>query len=463
MAKARNVIANAKLGLADICAAVLKLRLDKSDPARLGSDWNSATLSPGQIQYAARDVYASLQIYLRLSQMSAPEAIPIDAPPGAPVGLYHNDGKLIATGTLGPSSSEPVRGISVTPTRARITVEDVVVPGALISTYKAPLQSFGSTPFEIIVKRNKLKTRSTTDSPVLTIQPIQRTSTQPPVPDDEFQAWISEESPGDNQWADDVDDDPDILDGEDGIVAEAEVDEESRQTGISTFAAVASSLVTWSRITCSLVLMDIWHAMARVKVSRTHGFRRPFAHALRDAMLIPDEDDRCQITAYLVLIGSTWEEMLLINAKWLWKRCKRVVPPPDILYPAVKEVFETYGPLLDAATGVPLFNRQAWKDAKNIMKAIQLGLLSDPVDVVLYFRMGVDKHHGNLPIYRCARGTNATEGGVHHSGRRRLPISGGSPRHANARVRDFVLMHNLNVSAKKPIFGAYSLPPRLEP
>ena len=60
MAKACNVIANAKLGLADICAAVLKLRLDKSDPTRLGSDWNSATLSPGQIQYAARDVYASL-------------------------------------------------------------------------------------------------------------------------------------------------------------------------------------------------------------------------------------------------------------------------------------------------------------------------------------------------------------------------------------------------------------------
>lgn len=79
------------------------------------------------------------------------------------------------------------------------------------------------------------------------------------------------------------------------------------------------------------------------------------------------------------------------------------------------------------------------------MKAIKGGYLSDPPGISLYFQMGVDKEHGNLPIYRCVQGTNSAEGGVHHSIRRRLPISGVSPRHASARLHDYVLMHNLVV------------------
>ena len=80
-----------------------------------------------------------------------------------------------------------------------------------------------------------------------------------------------------------------------------------------------------------------------------------------------------------------------------------------------------------------------------MLKAIHAGLLSDPPGIPLYFQMGVDKKHGNLPIYRCARGTNNAEGGVHLSGRRHLPISGVSTQHASTRLRDFVLMHNLVV------------------
>ena len=116
MAKAQNVISNAKVGLADICAAVLNSQLNKSDPTCLGSNWNSETLSDSQIQYVARDVYASLQIYLRLATMSVPEVIPIDAPPRTPASLHHNDGKLIATGILDSPPSQPVRGILVTST-----------------------------------------------------------------------------------------------------------------------------------------------------------------------------------------------------------------------------------------------------------------------------------------------------------------------------------------------------------
>jgi hypothetical protein len=78
-------------------------------------------------------------------------------------------------------------------------------------------------------------------------------------------------------------------------------------------------------------------------------------------------------------------------------------------------VFQTFGPLQDAATNAPLFNARAVKDANNVLKLIQGGLLSDPIGINLYAQMGVDKQNGNLPLYRCWRGTNTAEGGVHHS------------------------------------------------
>jgi hypothetical protein len=109
--------------------------------------------------------------------------------------------------------------------------------------------------------------------------------------------------------------------------------------------------------------------------------------------------------------------MLHFNACWLWKRCKRAIPPPEELYSLVKEVYITFGPLHDSKTQKPLFNTHAWKDAGNVLKAIQAGLLSDPPGIPLYFQIRIDKKNGNLPIYRCARGTNNAEGGVHHSGR----------------------------------------------
>ena len=66
-----------------------------------------------------------------------------------------------------------------------------------------------------------------------------------------------------------------------------------------------------------------------------------------------------RISAYLESTGSSWEEVLQFNAHWLWKRCKRTIPPPELLYPLVKELFSSYGPLLDSEKKQPLFNAQA--------------------------------------------------------------------------------------------------------
>jgi hypothetical protein len=112
----------------------------------------------------------------------------------------------------------------------------------------------------------------------------------------------------------------------------------------------------------------------------------------------------------------------------------------------VNDVFQKYGPLKDAATGAPLFDQKNWKTAKHILDLIKKGLVSDPPGIPLYTVIGLDKKAGGLPMYRCARGTNSTEGGVHTHLRSRLPTSGASVRHVYACLLDFILRHNLLVS-----------------
>jgi hypothetical protein len=104
------------------------------------------------------------------------------------------------------------------------------------------------------------------------------------------------------------------------------------------------------------------------------------------------------------------------------------------LYPLVKEVYSTFGPFLDAKTKQPLFNIRAWKDASNVLKAIQAGLLSDPPGIPLYFQIGVNKKAGIFQYIDVHEGQimqkvefTTQEGSI-------LPISGVSARHASARL-----------------------------
>jgi hypothetical protein len=111
----------------------------------------------------------------------------------------------------------------------------------------------------------------------------------------------------------------------------------------------------------------------------------------------------------------------------------------------VAKVFRTYGPIVDPDSQKPLFNSDNWKTAKNVLELIKNGYLSDPPGVALYTAIGINKKAGGLSIYRCARGTNSAEGGVHAQIRSRLPKFGTSIWHLQASLLDFVLRHNLLV------------------
>ena len=201
-----------------------------------------------------------------------------------------------------------------------------------------------------------------------------------------------------------------------------------------------------------------------IYIPKTHRLRVTFSRALRDAIFIPAQEDKRRVEAYLSRQTPpiSWSQCLQSKPSFIKRHCKFVVPLPEQLYVIVSGLFNVYGPLKDAQTGVPLFSAQTWKVVKSVLELIKAGCVSDPPGVPLYYVIGIASSSG-LPIYRCWRGTNFTEGGVHHPIRHSLPISGVSVRHTVNRLKDFIFHHNMTVSIsdKNHCFLLIQLP-RLE-
>ena len=193
------------------------------------------------------------------------------------------------------------------------------------------------------------------------------------------------------------------------------IDGASVALGMKFLGNIPKAPETWDNQIRSRVLKDPFHVFNMFYISKRHGLRYQFVHELRDAIFIPDQQDKARIDAW----GATqnprlsYEKLRNISPQWVREQCKHIIPPPKVLYAYVGKVFLTYGPLKDPRSQAPLFNADNWQTAKQIMSLIENGYLSDPPDIPLYTVIGLDKKSGGLPIYKCARGTNSTEGAVH--------------------------------------------------
>jgi hypothetical protein len=128
---------------------------------------------------------------------------------------------------------------------------------------------------------------------------------------------------------------------------------------------------------------------------------------------------------------------------WVLQRVRRFVPPPEDLLPRVLQVLYDFGPLLCAKSRQSLFNDKAWEISTNALENIRQGLYSDPPDTQLYYLTGKDKY--GLHTYRCCRGTNTIEGGVHQNIIRWFGAFNAAPDFAVELLRDYTLYHNLKV------------------
>ncbi|KAL8277487.1 hypothetical protein RQP46_010117 [Phenoliferia psychrophenolica] len=410
LAKERGVTA-AKLS--ELCAVVLPRRLKRPRDIQISSRWTEANLAPEYVEYAALDAYVGLAIYrdlLKQPKVSTTALSDSACKIGALVVLLADDStRPIAHGVIAelapPSTGEPkvVDGIRLTQARLVLRVTRILVPA----------------------------------------------QAQPEEDDEEDQQQ--------EEGAERIGDVFDAFGAREGNVdSSSERDPASEQLGLDILAQAASSLANLfasrgkAGPIVSRVLLDPWHMMDRIYIPRQHGARRAFMRAYSDTLFVPDPVDRALISARLEKQGSSWEEQLRRNPKWIWQRCKRTIPPPEVLHPLLSELFQTFGPIIDAKKAIPLFNATGWAEAKKVLDTVAEGGVSDPPGIPLYFCIGRCGGASGLlddgvRLYRCCRGTVATEGGVHRNIRDRFPISGVSVRHAAARLKDYTLYHNLVV------------------
>ncbi|KAJ3824864.1 hypothetical protein F5880DRAFT_1479370 [Lentinula raphanica] len=442
--------------------------LERSISASLGS----FTLSEEQIRYAALDAYASLRIYEYLISVPAPSPLPPNSSPtpSTPILLFGDDkSRLIARGCISKHYTPHgmYDNLAVTDLRCLIEVQQVYVPGAVISTHrKQALENFGPPPFHIVCLKSHLRIANTV--------PFEQTSTiasapAPPLNISPAHSGLSDSTASFIDVTSDESIGGSLLDNIDSpcqsfekpMLTEYAVDPESKAEGDEILRRAA--LAPWVTDMRSRIKKDPFHVFNMFYISVAHGLRVDFSRALRDAIFIPDPADqkRIEVWGLTQTPPLSWDYLVRSRPKWVWAHCKRTIPPPEQLYPLVERVFRVYGPLKNAKTGSPLFNAAAWAVSRNVLELVRKGFLSDPLGVALYTPVGLDSKAGGLPIYRCFRGTNFTEGGVHRHFTEHLPQYGASIRHVHASLQDFVLCHNLRVgtfnSTGQPWGSHYSI------
>ena len=119
-----------------------------------------------------------------------------------------------------------------------------------------------------------------------------------------------------------------------------------------------------------------------------HEAKKGYYVALRQAFFQWDTDKLAEVISALKDVegksDADIEAMMYYNVDYFRQRVPRIVLPPSQLYPRVRAVFELYGQAKDSETDAPLFNNNAWKAAKNVLKEILAGLASDPPGVSFY-------------------------------------------------------------------------------
>jgi len=459
MAKERGVASTANVGLLDLCASVIKHFLAKDSDIRISSSWDLIPLPESHISYAALDVYATWLVFKALTSSEPITGTGVDTltPGGTAVSLFSADGaRIIAHGQILPDCPSKFNGVNVTKTRVLIVVNTVIVPGHLVSNdllpgkEDLPLSSFSPTPFQLLCKAKHLQIRDMTgqteeagQSHTSHTASLSQHAAQPAGP-----ATYSNEPEERNKNLNSADiAEPWYTGAEnDTPLSNEQKPELSFRDSLADIKAshmlqLATQSSSSDNILHSRVLGDIWHLMHQFSISQAHSLRRPFARALRNAFFKYDPEDHANLEVFLQSKKVTWDQMLCTYSSWILWRVRRFVPPPEELLPRITKVLYDFGPLMCSKSKQTLFNDKAWEVAKNVCENIRRGYYSDPPGIQLYYSSGKDKY--GLLTYRCCRGTNAIEGGVHQNVIRWFGAFNAAPDLAMQLLRDYTLYHNL--------------------
>ncbi|KIK54977.1 hypothetical protein GYMLUDRAFT_1021476 [Collybiopsis luxurians FD-317 M1] len=168
-------------------------------------------------------------------------------------------------------------------------------------------------------------------------------------------------------------------------------------------------------IASSRVLDDAFHFMDRLLrcLPTNHPAYNEFAHRFSEAIFLRDASDEAAVQAVIEKKGGSWNFMKRRHSSAINKRIHRLIPDRDTLNTHVSTCFTSFKDIrwLTKGKSIPFFSDSANEMAERLLETIRRGFLSDPKGLSLYFEMGHD--HDGLFLYRCMRGTNSVEGGLH--------------------------------------------------
>ncbi|KIK59019.1 hypothetical protein GYMLUDRAFT_262146 [Collybiopsis luxurians FD-317 M1] len=114
-AKEWLLITDARVSLSDLTAEILGKCLPKNKAEQISTNWTDTDLSSSQIEYAAKDAYASLLLFHQINKTPLPMPVTVNAVPNTPLIILSNDQtKIIAHSIL--DNTDASDGIPVTST-----------------------------------------------------------------------------------------------------------------------------------------------------------------------------------------------------------------------------------------------------------------------------------------------------------------------------------------------------------
>ena len=159
--------------------------------------------------------------------------------------MHHDDGQLIAHGILSQEPhTSPWLGVNITPTHARVTIQQSLIPAAVLPLDKKSLDDFRSIPFDVVVKRSKLQTSPSANLPATHFNQDPRHIASPSLDtlEPEVLEFLRKPVSAEEDWLEDVDEPLDIADEADENIESAALDEKGLKDGLQSLPESPS---TW--------------------------------------------------------------------------------------------------------------------------------------------------------------------------------------------------------------------------
>jgi hypothetical protein len=196
------------------------------------------------------------------------------------------------------------------------------------------------------------------------------------------------------------------------------------------------------------VKLDPYHMFKRPEVPRQHPFQYVFVQAFRDAVMVISEEDKAKVAKVAQEhLNCTFETLLNNRPDWVFRRVRRAIPRPAVLRARIEQLRDEFKKpkYVDPETNKPLLSKDALKQIELILDHVDKGCISDPKGLKLYYELKTDKY--GLMTYRCIRGTNSVEGGVHQKLSMKFEPWNAGPQIADAVLA--ILRHRHNIRASQ--------------